>query len=94
MYATDAVFISFALIYWMVFGGGMSTSLLSPPPPLPPPPIEIVRISECDAVLACLFTVLYVIFDNKSFKLISVWARRSLVECGEKGTNAPSCVEL
>lgn len=93
MYASDAVFISFAVIYLIVFGGGVSTSL--PHPPLHLLPIEIVRISECDAVLAWLFTVLYVISDyGKSFKLISIWARRCLVECGEKGTNAPSCVEL
>jgi hypothetical protein len=83
MYATDAVFISFALIYLIVFGGGVSTSLL--PPPLPHHPIEIVRISECDAVLACLLTVLYVTSDyGKSFRLISVWARTCLIEYGGK----------
>ena len=69
--------------YLIVFGGGVSTSLL--PPPLPPLPIEIVRISECDAVLARLFTVLYVSSDySKSFRLISLWERRCLIECGGK----------
>jgi len=93
MYAADAVFISFALVYLIVFGGGVSTSLL--PVPLPPLPIEIYRTSECDAVLACLFPVLFVTSDyGKSFRLISIWTRRCRVECREKGANAPRCVEL
>jgi hypothetical protein len=93
MYAADAVFISFALVYLIVFGGAVSTSLF--PAPLPPLPIEIYRTSECDAVVACLFPVLLVTYDyGKSFRLISKSARSCLVECGEKGANAPRCVEL
>jgi len=93
MCATDAVFISFALVYLIVFDGGVSTSLL--PVPLPPLPVEIYCTSECDAVLACLFPVLFVTSDyGKSFRFISIWMCRYLVECREKGANAPRRVEL
>ena len=83
-----------SLIFLIVFGGGLPTSLLHPP--LPPHSIENVLISECDAVLARLFTVLYVISDyDMSIRLISIWERRCLVECrGEKGASTPRCVEL
>lgn len=94
IHVTDALFISSALIFLIVFGGGLPTSLLHPP--LPSHPIENALISECDAVLARFFTVLYVISDYGMFiRLISIWERRCLVECrGGKGANTPRCVEL
>jgi hypothetical protein len=86
MYATDALFISFALIVLIVFGGGLPTSFLTK---FPPQPIENVRIYECEVILACFLTVLYVTsYCGKFFRLISIWAHRCLVGCGrEKGAN-------
>lgn len=45
MPATDAVFVSFALILLRVFGGGVSPSFLSPPSTLHPTPSTLTPLN-------------------------------------------------